>query len=1050
MAKGVLGHPNGYVPAAVVVVVVILLSADIVAMQFVVESLPGFPGKLPFKLETGYIGVGETEDVQLFYYFTESERNPKIDPLMLWLTGGPGCTSFTGLAYEIGPLRFNYSAFDWNVVTLELNPYSWTKVSSIIFLDSPVGAGFSYSNTFQGWNSSDTIAAAQVYTFLRKWLIDHPKFISNPLYIGGDSYSGKVVPLIVQEIIDGNRMAKEPVMDLKGYVLGNPLTDRNVLGPRIEYAHRVTLVSDELYESVKTSCRGDYTSIAPNNTQCHRDLGAINDCIGALQIANILENACSTTSPRPEVMKWDRRSLEENPSDFLRFPIPEYWCRHYTYYLSYVWANDKLVQDALHVRQGTIKKWIRCNNSISYDENIASTVAYHQNLTKEYVRALIYSGDQDLSIPYVGTIQWIRSLGVSVSDEWRPWFVDGQVSGYTFKLERPGYSLTFATVKGGGHTAPEYKHKECLAMINRWFALDFQIKKLNIIKQQQQEEALRISDNDLGKYQPSHAVHTSLHCCFTGRVHDVEVIPSLQQRLRKDGLPSCQVRYMGDDLVLLSSPDADLLQLTVMEDAKRWAKWLAENKPWTKTHVCSRRAMWLRCDGVLFCMRRRRSFELVRVLILMPEVGPIKDFVQIKVNGHLFSIKVEEESDVRYVWPMSELQANLQRESHLMSIVYKRNKCCIHEYARYIGVGELDEVQLFYYFIKSERNPKKDLVLLWFGGGPSCSAFYALVLGKGPLSFNHSDDMDWDLPQLHFNPYSWTKVANIIFVDTPVGIGFSYATTSAGYETNDTLSSACIYEFVRKWLMDHPEFLKNPLFIGGDSYAAKMTPLFIQHIVNVTYEEKDINSRVLYAHHMALLSDELYKCLRSVNIMHILEPKCNFVPYNHTLMVGSKASSTRMSINEYFLYLTSHHPGGWCRAYNHWPAYIWANDKKVQEVLHVREGTVKHWFPCNKSLSYTKNIESVVGFHQNLTKKGIRALFYSGDHDMAIPYVGTQAWIKSLNVSMSNYWRYTVSYTDKYYSLTFATVKGAGHTAPEYKPQECFAMVERWLAYNLL
>ena len=53
-----------------------------------------------------YVGVDKSEDVQLFYYFVESQRKPKEDPVILWMTGGPGCSSFSGLAMGIGTCVF--------------------------------------------------------------------------------------------------------------------------------------------------------------------------------------------------------------------------------------------------------------------------------------------------------------------------------------------------------------------------------------------------------------------------------------------------------------------------------------------------------------------------------------------------------------------------------------------------------------------------------------------------------------------------------------------------------------------------------------------------------------------------------------------------------------------------------------------------------------------------------------------------------------------------------------------------------------------------------
>ncbi|KAL8139451.1 hypothetical protein V2J09_005472 [Rumex salicifolius] len=436
------------VMAAYVVMLWLLTGVTSADSRWTVETLPGYAGKLPFKLETGYIGVGDLEEVQSFYYFIESERDPQNDPLMLWLTGGPGCSALSGLIFEIGPLAFNYTdIYEQDLPTFQLNPYSWTKVANIIFLDSPVGTGYSYSKTGKGYYSTTSLSTHHIYEFLRKWLLRHSEFLKNELYISGDSYSGLPVPM--------------------GYVLGNPYTNANSdCNARVKYAHRVSLISDKLYESAVLYCDGKYVNADPNNAQCQKVLHAIDD-------------------PPTSMLQWDPtnylysgeeidlfHNLKRRRSDLqLDDNLPEFWCRNYNYIPIYVWTNDKNVQEALHVREGSIEQWVRCNKTLSgFTTDVNNTVPNHQRLTHKFIRALVYSGDQDLCIPYVGTLEWIKSLEVPITTNWRPWFVDGQVAGYTTKYSNSKYRLTYTTIKGGGHTAPEYKPKEALSMIDKWLA----------------------------------------------------------------------------------------------------------------------------------------------------------------------------------------------------------------------------------------------------------------------------------------------------------------------------------------------------------------------------------------------------------------------------------------------------------------------------------------------------------------------------------------------------------------------------------------------------
>ncbi|CDY38920.1 BnaA04g13410D [Brassica napus] len=428
----------------------------------IVKFLPGFEGPLPFELETGYIGVGDKEDLQMFYYFVKSENNPQEDPLLIWLTGGPGCSSLFAILFENGPLALKFELYNGTLPSLVTTTYSWTKMANIVFLDQPVGAGFSYSRTPLLNKVSDTGEVKVIHEFLQKWLSKHPEFYSNPFYVTGDSYSGKIVPPLVQEIsrgsyltnlryeikfffqicssrrLKGNYICCKPPINIQGYILGNPITQiKSEDNSKIPYAHGMALISDELYESLKRICKGNYENVGSRNTECLKHIEMYNKCTDKLNRYHILLPDCDMTSPD---------------------------CFLYNYFLLDKWANNERVRRALQVTKGSIGEWKRCNyDVIPYNYDIQSTVPYHMNNSISGFRSLIYSGDHDMVVPFIATQAWIRSLNYSIVDDWRPWMVNDQIAGYT-----RGYAnkMTYATIKASflvdtRQNINQTKHSSC-------------------------------------------------------------------------------------------------------------------------------------------------------------------------------------------------------------------------------------------------------------------------------------------------------------------------------------------------------------------------------------------------------------------------------------------------------------------------------------------------------------------------------------------------------------------------------------------------------------
>ncbi|KAM5562443.1 hypothetical protein ABKV19_017590 [Rosa sericea] len=196
---------------SVVLIGLVLVGVEGYPAEDLVVKLPGQP-QVGFKQYAGYVDVDVKNGRSLFYYFVEADKQPDKKPLSLWLNGGPGCSSIGGGAFtELGPF---YPTGDGR--GLRKNPMSWNRASNLLFVESPAGVGWSYSNTSSDYNSGDASTARDMHTFLLKWYEKFPAYKSRELFLTGESYAGHYIPQLAVAILDHNKHSTGFKFNLKG------------------------------------------------------------------------------------------------------------------------------------------------------------------------------------------------------------------------------------------------------------------------------------------------------------------------------------------------------------------------------------------------------------------------------------------------------------------------------------------------------------------------------------------------------------------------------------------------------------------------------------------------------------------------------------------------------------------------------------------------------------------------------------------------------------------------------------------------------------------
>ncbi|KAJ4486154.1 carboxypeptidase C [Lentinula aciculospora] len=423
------------------------------------------------KQYSGYLDT--QDDKHLFFWFFESRNSPKDAPLIMWLNGGPGCSSSTGLLFELGPCRIS----DEGRNTTE-NRYSWNTHANIIFLDQPVDVGYSYSTNGKSVDTSP-VAGKDVYAFLELFFVRFPEYSNLPFHLAAESYGGTYAPNIANVIYKQNKeLALAPpgssqlkIINLASVILANGLTNPYVqMGSIADWA-----------------CEGPYAVYDdPAGPQCEALRTKIPTCQRLIKSCYIFESRFTCV---PALLYCNSQlfgpltQLGLNPYDVRRKCDPAKdgdLCYPEMDHVA-TWMNDPKNKVALGVNPSIEFK--ACNMEVNQafakqGDGAHNSAILLPDLINDGIRLLVYAGNADMMCNFIGNERWVEELDTKFHDEFAvaqsiPWVTmkGGVLAGTVRSAGRGGFgagNVTFVTVHEAGHMVPYDQPEAALDLITRW------------------------------------------------------------------------------------------------------------------------------------------------------------------------------------------------------------------------------------------------------------------------------------------------------------------------------------------------------------------------------------------------------------------------------------------------------------------------------------------------------------------------------------------------------------------------------------------------------
>eukprot|EP01083_Nonionella_stella_P022267 61583_1 len=433
-----------------------------------ITSLPGVNFDLNYQQYSGYLDLANGHHLHYWLTLSQNKPYPNDDPLVLWLNGGPGCSSLDGMLYEQGPIHVTDNG------TLYSNPYAWNTVANVLFLEAPVCVGFSYSDDGI-CVMDDNTTADDNYDALLQFFIKFPAFAKNEFFVTGESYGGVYVPTLTRRILIGNA-AQGSIINLRGFAVGNGLSsDELNTDSSMWYAYHHGLIDSVTWDVLlKSCCTTSYTRqtcpfASSKNSECKETVSAVMELLynGDLNWYNIYGDCLDTKFSYQKYLhelSWIHRGFHES-NGFkyiaqLKGNVP---CLDTTG--GDVYLNREDVKRALHISSKVTQPWSICSDTLNYTDIYDDLSKVYRDIFKmsASIYGLVYNGDTDLSCNLLGDQWFVDDLGFNETRTYREWYYSDerkQVAGFTKDFDR----ISFVTVRGSGHMVPQYKPLPALNM----------------------------------------------------------------------------------------------------------------------------------------------------------------------------------------------------------------------------------------------------------------------------------------------------------------------------------------------------------------------------------------------------------------------------------------------------------------------------------------------------------------------------------------------------------------------------------------------------------